>query len=63
MSYSPKGRFLVQETFPSRPTGVPLLSAAESTINERAVVLHTPSSDDVLYPDHVVPLHVGEWWF
>ena len=21
---------------------------------------HTPSSDDVLFPDHVVPLHVGE---
>ena len=26
-----------------------------------AAILNKLCSDDVTYPDHVVPLHVGEW--
>ena len=26
-----------------------------------AAILNTLCSDDVTHPDHVVPLHVGEW--
>ena len=48
-------------TYRGRYTCLPIMHSTALMYLPGAAILNTLCSDEVTYPDHVVPLHVGEW--